>query len=133
MLFIFKTVTIQHCFDTFSFVLFLFLFFFFGCFLLHPMYAVRMRHLGVADYCLNDLQAQSAMVAEIWLWQVGSWKAVGRLQSHSLTVTQIEFSCDDSMLLAVSRDRQFSVFAIKRTGIYYCGFICWSLIFCLCK
>lgn len=55
------------------------------------------------------LQAQSASVAEIWLWQVGSWKAVGRLQSHSLTVTQMEFSYDDSLLLAVSRDRQFSV------------------------
>ncbi|KAG6757723.1 hypothetical protein POTOM_038045 [Populus tomentosa] len=63
-----------------------------------------------------NVQAQSAMVAEIWLWQVGSWKAVGRLQAHNLTVTQMEFSRDDSMLLAVSRDRQFSVFTIKRTG-----------------
>ena len=63
------------------------------------------------------MQAQSASVAEIWLWQVGTWKAVGRLQSHSLTVTQMEFSHDDNFLLAVSRDRQFSVFSIKRTGI----------------
>ncbi|KAJ6980653.1 hypothetical protein NC653_024099 [Populus alba x Populus x berolinensis] len=62
-----------------------------------------------------SIYAQSAMVAEIWLWQVGSWKAVGRLQAHSLTVTQMEFCRDDSMLLAVSRDRQFSVFTIKRT------------------
>lgn len=56
-------------------------------------------------------------MAEIWLWQVGSWKAVGRLHSHSLTVTQMEFSHDDEMLLAVSRDRQFSVFSVKTTGI----------------
>lgn len=65
----------------------------------------------------SSCKAQSAKVAEIWLWQVGSWKAVGRLQSHSLTVTQIEFSHDDNLLLSVSRDRQFSVFAIKRTGV----------------
>ncbi|GMY18455.1 elongator complex protein 2 isoform X2 [Fagus crenata] len=64
----------------------------------------------------SSCKAQSAAVAEIWLWQVGSWKAVGRLQSHSLTVTQMQFSHDDNMLLAVSRDRQFSVFTIKRTG-----------------
>lgn len=62
------------------------------------------------------LQAQSATVAEIWLWKVGSWKAVGRLQSHSLTVTQMEFSHDDNLLLAVSRDRQFSIFKINRAG-----------------
>ncbi|XP_002526286.2 elongator complex protein 2 isoform X2 [Ricinus communis] len=64
----------------------------------------------------SSCKAQTAAVAEIWLWQVGSWKAVGSLQSHSLTVTQMEFSHDDSMLLTVSRDRQFSVFTIKRTG-----------------
>lgn len=61
-------------------------------------------------------QAQSASVADIWLWQVGSWKAVGQLQSHTLTVTQMEFSHDDELLLTVSRDRQFSVFKIDRAG-----------------
>ncbi|KAJ4833598.1 Elongator subunit elp2 [Turnera subulata] len=61
-------------------------------------------------------QAQSTTIAEIWLWQVGSWKAVGQLQSHSLTVTRMEFSHDDSLLLAVSRDRQFTVFKIRRSG-----------------
>ncbi|KAL8142019.1 hypothetical protein V2J09_015051 [Rumex salicifolius] len=64
----------------------------------------------------SSCKAQTSSVAEIWLWQVGSWKAVGRLQSHNLTVTQMEFSHDDSLLLAVSRDRQFSVFSIQRKG-----------------
>ncbi|KAJ6903073.1 hypothetical protein NC651_020542 [Populus alba x Populus x berolinensis] len=50
-------------------------------------------------------------------WVPGGWKAFGRLQSRSLTVTQMEFSRDDIMLLAVSRDGLFSVFTIKRTGL----------------
>ncbi|KAG2709425.1 hypothetical protein I3760_05G238900 [Carya illinoinensis] len=80
----------------------------------NELFSLCCDHEGklVASSC----KAQSAMVAEIWLWQVGSWKAVGHMQSHSLTVTQMEFSHDDNMLLAVSRDRQFSVFTIKRTG-----------------
>ncbi|KAF3569815.1 hypothetical protein F2Q69_00058386 [Brassica cretica] len=53
--------------------------------------------------------------AEICLWEVGTWKAVGRLQSHSLTVTHLEFSYDDTLLLSVSRDSHFSVFSIQRT------------------
>ncbi|CAN1311759.1 Elongator complex protein 2 [Linum perenne] len=80
----------------------------------NELFSLCCDHEGglVASSC----KAQSQSVAEIWLWQVGSWKSVGRLQSHTLTVTQMEFSHDDSMLLAVSRDRQFSVFSIKRTG-----------------
>ncbi|KAK6931542.1 WD40 repeat [Dillenia turbinata] len=80
----------------------------------NELFSLCCDHQGklVASSC----KAQSAVVAEIWLWQVGSWKAVGRLQSHSLTVTQLEFSHDDNFLLAVSRDRQFSVFSINRTG-----------------
>lgn len=58
------------------------------------------------------LQASKDTVAEIWLWQVGSWKAIGRLKSHTSTVFQMEFSYDDKLLLSVSRDRHFSVFAL---------------------
>ncbi|CAI9785400.1 unnamed protein product [Fraxinus pennsylvanica] len=65
----------------------------------------------------SSCKAQSASVAEIWLWQVGSWKSVGRLHSHTLTVTQMEFSHDDNFLLTVSRDRHFSIFEIKQTGL----------------
>ncbi|XP_012075723.1 elongator complex protein 2 isoform X2 [Jatropha curcas] len=85
----------------------------------NELFSLCCDHEGklVASSC----KAQSATVAEIWLWQVGSWKAVGRLQSHNLTVTQMEFSHDDSMLLAVSRDRQFSIFT-KRTGSDVIGY-----------
>ncbi|WOL06613.1 elongator complex protein 2 [Canna indica] len=80
----------------------------------NELFALCCDHEGklVASAC----KAQSATVAEIWLWQVGSWKTVDRLQSHSLTVTQMEFSHDDSFLLSVSRDRHLSVFSINRSG-----------------
>lgn len=80
----------------------------------NELFSLCCNHNGslVASSC----KAQSASVAEIWLWQVGSWKAVGRLQSHSLTVTHMKFSYDDKLLLAVSRDRHFSIFSIKQTG-----------------
>lgn len=80
----------------------------------NELFSLCCDHEGklVASAC----KAQLASVAEIWLWQVGSWKAVGRLHSHSLTVTQLEFSHDNSFLLSVSRDRHFSIFAIKQTG-----------------
>ncbi|ERN12191.1 hypothetical protein AMTR_s00034p00138310 [Amborella trichopoda] len=80
----------------------------------NELYSLCCDHGGklIASAC----KAQSAHVAEIWLWEVGSWKVMGRLHSHNLTVTQIEFSHDDRFLLAVSRDRHFSVFSIENLG-----------------
>ncbi|KAM0953126.1 putative transcription factor WD40-like family [Dioscorea sansibarensis] len=80
----------------------------------NELFALCCDHEG--KLLASSCKAQSASVAEIWLWEIGSWKAVGRLQSHSLTVTQLQFSCDDSFLLAVSRDRQFSLFSIIKSG-----------------
>ncbi|XP_052187549.1 elongator complex protein 2 [Diospyros lotus] len=80
----------------------------------NELFSLCCDHKG--ELVASSCKAQSVSVAEIWLWQVGSWKAIGRLQSHSLTVTQMEFSHDDNFLLAVSRDRHFSVFSIKQTG-----------------
>ncbi|KAL8531749.1 hypothetical protein ACS0TY_008377 [Phlomoides rotata] len=80
----------------------------------NELFSVCCDHEGML--LASSCKAQSASVAEIWLWQIGSWKAVGRLHSHSLTVTQLEFSHDNKFLLSVSRDRHISIFAIEQTG-----------------
>lgn len=52
--------------------------------------------------------------AAIHLWEVGTWKQVGVLAYHTLTVTQLAFSHNGEHLLAVSRDRCWSLW--KRGG-----------------
>lgn len=69
------------------------------------------------------LQAQSVEFADVWLWDCASWRAHMRLRSHTLTVTQMEFSPSDQYLLCVSRDRHLSVFqrseATGESSLYY--------------
>lgn len=48
--------------------------------------------------------------AEIILWNTSTWKIQQRLRSHKLTITQMKFSSDGKRLLAVSRDRRWSLF-----------------------
>ena len=59
---------------------------------------------------------QSAEFARIWLWDVVQWTPAGQLEAHTLTVIQLAFSADGMHLLAVSRDRSFSVFKRQREG-----------------
>ncbi|KAI4879565.1 hypothetical protein NFI96_012594 [Prochilodus magdalenae] len=59
----------------------------------------------VASAC----KASKAEHAAILLWSTSSWKQLQALPCHSLTVTQMAFSPDGRMLLAVSRDRSWSL------------------------
>uniref|UniRef100_A0A8C5Q1C9 Elongator complex protein 2 n=1 Tax=Leptobrachium leishanense TaxID=445787 RepID=A0A8C5Q1C9_9ANUR len=54
--------------------------------------------------------------ASIILWSSSSWKQIQTLSFHNLTVTQLAFSPDDKFLLAVSRDRNWSLWK-QRVGI----------------
>uniref|UniRef100_A0A4W4GRN2 Elongator complex protein 2 n=1 Tax=Electrophorus electricus TaxID=8005 RepID=A0A4W4GRN2_ELEEL len=59
----------------------------------------------VASAC----KASKAEHAAILLWSTTSWKQLQTLACHTLTVTQMAFSPDGRLLLAVSRDRTWSL------------------------
>ncbi|XP_062518296.1 elongator complex protein 2-like [Corticium candelabrum] len=53
--------------------------------------------------------------AVIRIWDCGSWKQLQTLVAHSLTVTQMAYSNSGDRLLAVSRDRTWSVWRQSET------------------
>ena len=55
------------------------------------------------------LQASKPEHAVIRVWDSVSWRQVATLPHHSLTVTQLAFSHSGDYLLAVSRDRCWSL------------------------
>ncbi|KAL2080049.1 hypothetical protein ACEWY4_023842 [Coilia grayii] len=59
----------------------------------------------VASAC----KATKAEHAAILLWSASCWRQLQSLPCHSLTVTQMAFSPDARLLLAVSRDRTWSL------------------------
>ncbi|XP_068188871.1 elongator complex protein 2 [Antennarius striatus] len=59
----------------------------------------------VASAC----KASKAEHAAILIWSTASWRQLQSLACHNLTVTQMAFSPDSRLLLAVSRDRTWSL------------------------
>uniref|UniRef100_A0A672IEB8 Elongator complex protein 2 n=1 Tax=Salarias fasciatus TaxID=181472 RepID=A0A672IEB8_SALFA len=59
----------------------------------------------VASAC----KASKAEHAAVLLWSTASWRQLQMLPCHTLTVTQMAFSPDSLLLLAVSRDRTWSL------------------------
>ncbi|ESP01537.1 hypothetical protein LOTGIDRAFT_207709 [Lottia gigantea] len=60
-------------------------------------------------------KASKSEYANIILWDVETWKQIGSLTGCSLTVTRLAFSHSNQYLLAVSRDRTWSLYS-KSTG-----------------
>ncbi|XP_071803184.1 elongator complex protein 2-like [Asterias amurensis] len=61
-------------------------------------------------------KASKAEYATILLWDTTTWRQLGELPAHSLTITQLAFSHSGRHLLAVSRDRTWSMFEEKEQG-----------------
>ncbi|KAM9097565.1 elongator complex protein 2 [Sarcophilus harrisii] len=59
----------------------------------------------IASACKATKKEHAAII----LWSTTSWKQLQSLLFHNLTVTQLAFSPDDKFLLAVSRDRNWSL------------------------
>uniref|UniRef100_A0A182N9F9 Elongator complex protein 2 n=1 Tax=Anopheles dirus TaxID=7168 RepID=A0A182N9F9_9DIPT len=80
----------------------------------NELYAIASTPDGqlIASGC----RATSTEQAQILLWDTNTWRIVQQLTAHQLTVTQLAFSPCGKFLLAVSRDRTFSVFARGDTG-----------------
>ncbi|XP_051791916.1 elongator complex protein 2 isoform X3 [Erpetoichthys calabaricus] len=74
---------------------------------------------GYEIFCVASNSAKTLMAsackaskvdhAAILLWSTLDWKQLLSLPLHSLTITQMAFSPDDRFLLAVSRDRTWSL------------------------
>ncbi|XP_061903182.1 elongator complex protein 2 isoform X1 [Entelurus aequoreus] len=74
---------------------------------------------GFEMYCLASDSARTAVAsackaskaehASVLLWSATTWRQLQALACHALTVTQMAFSPDSLLLLAVSRDRTWSL------------------------
>ncbi|KAI9001254.1 WD40 repeat-like protein [Trametes punicea] len=69
------------------------------------------------NYIATACKATTAEHAVVRLYETEAWQLVGQpLAGHNLTVTQIAFSPDDSLVLSVSRDRSWRLFEKSEDG-----------------
>ncbi|KAJ6661409.1 hypothetical protein lerEdw1_015038 [Lerista edwardsae] len=66
----------------------------------------------IASACKASKKEHAAII----LWSTTTWKQLQTLPFHNLTVTQIVFSPNDRFLLAVSRDRKWSLWKCKNSN-----------------
>ncbi|KAM4704588.1 elongator complex protein 2 [Rhinophrynus dorsalis] len=80
----------------------------------YEIFSVACNHARtvIASACKASKKEHAAII----LWSTTNWKQLQTLPFHNLTVTQMAFSPDDKFLLAVSRDRNWSLWK-KQEGI----------------
>ena len=92
------------------------------------IFTVHMLHI---ECFRRPIQASKQEHACIRVWDTTSWRQVASLTFHTLTVTQLAFSHSGSFLLAVSRDRSWSLWQQQMGPEGVCACACISvLIFC---
>uniref|UniRef100_A0A8D2J104 Elongator complex protein 2 n=2 Tax=Varanus komodoensis TaxID=61221 RepID=A0A8D2J104_VARKO len=66
----------------------------------------------IASACKASKKEHAAII----LWSTTTWKPLQSLSFHNLTVTQMSFSPNDKFLLAVSRDRKWTLWKCEDTS-----------------
>lgn len=94
---------------------------------LHKGKDIQLSYKNLFNICF--VQASKAEHANILLWDTKSWKQVGNLVAHTLTVTQLSFSNSGEWLLSVSRDRTWALFKKNTSGESGMDFLIVSLVY----
>ena len=87
----------------------------------HPDVSIKSISLAVSNskqYIATACKATTAEHAVVRVYDTQTWQLFSQpLTGHSLTVTQIAFSPDDTFVLSVSRDRTWRLFE-KHEGLW---------------